>query len=362
MRARGVALVLCAVACVTRPSEDSHTNPVSSPDAGPAAPSRVTLFDRVRISSHPEDPHFQGATVPLSLDDGPYQSVILDVQLESSCFPFSGWSQDPPPPGQNWPPSCDAFDRNYELVLDPAATETDVPGVELMRAITPFGGPLVQAVDITHVANARPGLHTLRVHITTWSDGAGQVSGSAGGWWVTGTVHKVPGAAPRRVLAVIPLFDGILTPENPAANMPVDVPEGTTHAVLEVRVTGHGGGQPTAGCIGPSDEFCRRTHRLWLDGLEQPTWTPWRDDCNTLCTVRHQDNAGAGFDYCLENPCGAMQSVTAPRANWCPGSLTPPHVVDTGWTAGPHEVSWQVDRMGAGGSWRTSVLLLAYGD
>lgn len=331
-------------------------------DAGPAAPSTLTVLDRVRITSLAEGPNFQQATAPLLLEDGPYASVTVEVALESSCFPFSRWEEDPPPPGHNWPPLCDAFDRNFELVMDPATDADDAPGVELMRAITPFGGPLSVPLDITDVANALPGAHDLRVHITTWPDGAGQVSGSAGGWWVSVTVHKVPGNPPRRVLAAIPLFDGNLTEDSGPQFVATQVPAGTTRAVLEYRVTGHGGGAATAGCIGPSDEFCRRDHRMWLDGVEQPEWTPWRDDCDTLCTVRRQGNAGGGFDYCLENPCGAMQSVRAPRANWCPGSLTPPRLVDTGWTAGPHDVSFQVDRLGPGGSWRTSLLLLAYGD
>jgi hypothetical protein len=47
----------------------------------------------------------------------------------------------------------------------------------------------------------------------------------------------------------------------------------------------------------------------------------WRTDCKNLCTLT---KGGPFGDYCKENPCGAPESVRAPRANWCPGSETAP--------------------------------------
>jgi hypothetical protein len=90
---------------------------------------------------------------------------------------------------------------------------------------------------------------------------------------------------------------------------------------------------------------------------------PWRDDCDTLCTLAHQDNANGGFDYCKENPCGAIASVKAPRANWCPGSETPPFSWDLPGlrSEGKHGFRWQIDGEAQGGSWRLSAVYFAFG-
>jgi hypothetical protein len=70
------------------------------------------------------------------------------------------------------------------------------------------------------------------------------------------------------------------------------------------------------------------------------------------------------FDYCAENPCGAIGSVNAPRANWCPGSITPPFSLSTAPLAvpGPHTFSWALSRLEPGGSWRLSATYFALGD
>src|SRR5690606_17743400 len=125
-----------------------------------------------------------------------------------------------------------------------------------VRAITPFGGPLDFEIDVTDVANGRPGAHELAVSIATWSDASGQVTGSNGGWNVTARFEMVPGPAPRNVLAVTPLYDGSqTTPDSPAVEL--EVPAGTTSSRIEYRVTGHGG--VAFGCgTSPAEEFCQR--------------------------------------------------------------------------------------------------------
>ena len=211
-------------------------------------------------------------------------------------------------------------------------------------------------IDITDIANGRPGSHKLRTHITTWSDGSGQVTGSAGGWNVTARIDLEPGPAPRNVIAVIPLFNGR---NGPDAIDPISftAPEGTVSSKVEYRVTGHGG-QSDPRCIGPADEFCKRNHRILVDGEQiGPPIEPWRDDCATLCTITNIN----GRDYCAENPCGAIQSVQAPRANWCPGDVTPPIVFEEAplSTPGEHSFGWTIQDVL--GSWRVSALYLAYG-
>jgi hypothetical protein len=245
--------------------------------------------------------------------------------------------------------------------------DAGTPGVELLRAITPFGGPLHSEVDVTELFNALEGAQELEVTIPTYSDGAGQVSGSNGGWNVSGALEVVPGPAPSRVLAVIPLVDTIALSGSEAKEVAFTLPPGTTSTRLEYRVTGHGGAQPAAGspCIGPAEEFCTRTHVLSADGAELVSFQPWRTDCTALCTLASFTFPGSQpFQYCQENPCGSIASVRAPRANWCPGSVTPPELyAPTPWrSAGPHTFKYAIDTIASGGQWRVSAVVIAYGD
>ncbi len=337
-------------------------------DGGAQEPFTLVPFERVRISSHSDQPNFQQADAPFDWGVDPKAKVTLVVDLESPCYPFEKWSQYPPAQGHNWPAPCDAFDRTFTFTVDGPEGSGDAPGFEVVRAITPFGGPLHLEVDLTDLANGLPGARRLRTRIETWSDGAGQVSGSDGSWWVSAKLEVEPGRPPSPVAKVIPLVQTHQTQTGKGGEVTFTLPPGTLETRLEYRVTGHGGGAPQgdAACIGPADEFCRRTHTLFVDGEEVSEFDPWRDDCDTLCTLAtHVWSAPftGGFEYCLENPCGAQASVRAPRANWCPGSLTPPHVLyPPALTApGEHTFSWEVSKIGDGGVWAVSAWLIAYG-
>src|SRR5262249_33498552 len=140
------------------------------------------------------------------------------------------------------------------------------------------------------------------------------------------------------------------------------LPPGTTHTRLEYRVTGHGGGDPgnDPDCIGPAEEFCQRTHVLALDDQTLAPEKPWRDDCAQFC---HKRQGGPFGSYCEKDPCGAPQSVAAPRANWCPGDFVPPFIYEDAVTApGAHHFSWTVSKVLAGGGIRTSAVIFAFGD
>jgi hypothetical protein len=373
--------LLCA--CPTSQPVDAGTpdpGPVDAgfdagvPDAGPANPYLVTLWDHARITSKQGEPNFQRLTLPLpQLHGGPFSYVTLVADLESTCFPFSKWATTPPPSGQNWPADCDAFDRNYEFMLrtPDAGTLADggtPPGLELVRAITPFGGPLNLEVDVTDVFNAVDGPRVLEVTIPTWSDGAGRVSGSNGGWFVTARFEVGPGPMPRKVLGVIPLLDLSATSTNRDLQQTFTLPAGTKRTRLEYRVTGHGGATATGtgtGCIGPAEEFCMRGHVLSADGVELVSYSPWRTDCTAKCTlVTGPGPSGSAFQYCQENPCGSINSVRAPRANWCPGSQTPPHVeTPATWkTPGDHTFRAVIDTIEPGGLWRITAHVIAYGE
>lgn len=366
--AGGVALT---VACSSDPDPTSAADDAgvveadaSSPtaDAGSDAPSygpprTEQVFDAIRISSIREDEYFQRATVPVDFGEGPFERVTLSVQLETTCFPFSEWSE--PPEGHRWPADCDAYDRNFEFVLDPATEEGDEPGFELVRAITPFGGPMEFDVDVTDLANARPGAHEIQVRITTWSDASGQVSGSAGGWNVTADLELVPGPPPRDVVSAVSVFNGNLRFDSAVGSFDVDVPDEASTARVDYRVTGHGGVQTGDNdCIGGAEEFCQRTHYMTALGVPQPSMVPWRDDCQELCTLT---SAGTNFQYCAENPTGSVQSVRAPRANWCPGDVTPPFSWEIERLAGgTRPLEFSVEGMAEGGSWRTSATVFFY--
>jgi hypothetical protein len=335
-------------------------------DAGAEAsygpPFTIPGFNDVRIGSDSTKPNFQKAEVDVDLSGGPFSTATLVVDLGTTCFPFSNWKTDPPPAGQNWPADCDAFDRNFELSLDNPVNMGDPPGIELVRAITPFGGPMHLEIDITDVANGLTGKHHLQVLIPTYSDPAGMVSGSNGGWNVTSNIQVTPGPPPHQVLAVIPLYYASQTTQASPPPISFTVPAGTVSSRLEWRATGHGGANPGPGCIGPAEEFCHRKHTLTIDGQPLATIDPWRTDCAKECTLQHYGPPDGGFDYCDKDPCGDPTSVMASRANWCPGTVTPPFTWDAKPldSAGMHQLSWTISVLEMGGQWRLSAVYFAF--
>ena len=328
---------------------------------GGQAPIVVDLLERVHISSDQSAEHFQRASADLDFGQESVAHAAVSITLESPCFPFEGWADPGVPQGQRWPTLCDAFDRTVSLTLDePAPGSGGAPGLELLRAITPFGGPLEVEADVTDVVNGLPGKHQLGLRIDTWSDADGLVSGTKGEWVASVELTLQPGVAPRHVLSVVPLVLAAQT-EVDAPAVTFDVPEGTGSARLDYRVTGHGAAF-APGCIGPAEEFCRRTHELSLDGEPLSELPPWRDDCAELCTLTANDSGYGPTSYCAENPCGDPASVRAPRANWCPGSMTPPFVIeDPALTiAGPHEFSRSIRDLALGGTWLVSATYFAF--
>jgi hypothetical protein len=358
-------ILLALTACPAPPAADE---PVPAPQ-----PSQTVVLDDVRIGSNGALDNFQVARADVDVGDDAVARATLVVDLRTTCFPFSQWADEPPPPGQNWPASCDAFDRNFHFLLDDpaddAVDDTVVP-LELVRAITPFGGPLHLEVDVTDVVNGlvrsgRGGVHRLSAHITTFSDGAGIVSGSDGGWNVSARLDLEPGTPARNVVDVRALFFGNLVTGAEATAHEVTLAPGQ-RGLLVTRTTGHGGPNSDGDCFGPAEEFCRREHGLRLAGgggdeVRDITFIPLREDCADLCTLTTSTIPGGGtIQHCAENPTGAIESVRAPRANWCPGSVTPPFEssLNRGDNSTPHEIAWSVERIAEGGSWLTSLAVV----
>jgi hypothetical protein len=359
------ALLIASIACDAKQSGAGAD--ASVVDAAPSGPIEKVVLNRVRINSHSKQENFQRVRAPFDLGAGPFSKVTLTVELASSCYPFTQWQDDPPPAGHRWPAKCDAFDRLFEVILDgpPAGApegQPHKPGIELVRAITPFGGPMRFEADITDVINGLPGAHTLEAYISTWSDNAGQVTGSDGGWTVSASLTAMKGPAPRDVLGVVPLYHA---EQRQAKVDPIafTAPAGTSKVRFEYRTTGHTleAGTRDAACIGPAEEFCRRKHAIEFDGAVIDEFEAWKTDCATLCTASRQPGpAGTDINICAENPCGAMASVRAPRANWCPGSVSPARVIEREITPGEHKLGWGLDVLQPGGSWRASVAAIFY--
>ena len=345
------------------PTAETTPEPATEPTPEiPNGPHTIAVFDKVTIHSN-GDVNVRQALAPFRFFHTSFQRVFLRVQLDTTCFPFEKQQQDPPPPGHNWPPKCDAFDRNFDFHLDPAPdAPKGTPAIELVRAITPFGGPMQFQADITDIANGlKGGAHTMRVNIQTYSDGQGKVSGSNGQWTVSAFLDVVPSETPNRILSVQPLFNHNHTDKMARQSATFTIPEGAKTAYLLYRVTGHGGGTADAACIGHADEFCQRTHKLYLNDQLAHEWIPWRKDCAKLCTLQKRGT----MEYCAENPCGSIQSVRAPRANWCPGSVTPPYVhlipADIVQKAGSHQFDYEILGIAQGGSWKVSAALVVIG-
>ncbi len=80
-------------------------------DGSVAAPYSVPAFDAVRIGSDPNGPNFQRATASIDFGAGPFASAKLVVELDTTCYPFDGWQNNPPPAGHNWPASSPSRSR-----------------------------------------------------------------------------------------------------------------------------------------------------------------------------------------------------------------------------------------------------------
>jgi Peptide-N-glycosidase F, C terminal len=357
------ALPIGVVACSSKPLDGGASeSQAGMPTGGASAdPTTLPILEEVEISSDASAEHFQHADAEADFGQEPVTRAVLGVTLASPCFPFAGWADPGVPSGQRWPTDCDAFDRTIKVTLDEAEPPSeDAPALELLRAITPFGGPLEVETDVTDVVNGLPGVHRVGIRIDTWSDADGLVSGSNGRWIASVDLTLWRGASPRRVLAVMPL---VLTSQTAADAAPLtfEVPEDVGSARIEYRVTGHGGAFGL-GCSGPAEEFCRRTHELSLDGEPLPELTPWRDDCADLCTITQNDSDYGPATYCAENPCGDPRSVRAPRANWCPGSMTPPFVIEAPalQIAGQHQLTQRIPELAKGGLWTVSATYFAF--
>jgi hypothetical protein len=174
-----------------------------------------------------------------------------------------------------------------------------------------------------------------------------------------------PGPAPRKVLMAEQVINEDITSASSSRQIPFSLPEGTSYVHISYLTSGHGlVPQSDSACIGGGDEFCQRQHLLAVDDEQIALVTPWRSDCDELCTVTTFDIPLRGTrEGCAENPHGTIASVRAPRANWCPASQTFPIEGDLQLQPGEHTFGIDIADIAEGNAWwPTSLWVYAYGD
>ena len=127
-----LCVLLCLIAgCSSTSKESSIVGDVGGDDVAETStedltmPYTLTVFDNTRINSHGDQENFQNAFADVDLINGPFSNVTLTIDLETTCFPFEEWTA--PPSGERWPADCDAFDRNFEFILDGAVIALQMP-------------------------------------------------------------------------------------------------------------------------------------------------------------------------------------------------------------------------------------------
>ena len=289
---------------------------VEPDDAGPedgeaGGPIELAIFSREEMYASPTDRRriSRDFGFPVARD---YQRITVRFRVHTGCPTF-----------------CDPLARvaTVRLGLDGGGE------VELLRAVTPFGGDAEWTEDVTDLAPLLTWVHPVIVTLDT----------TEGGWEVDLWMTFEPGPPPREVLRVVPLFDHA-NYRVPADISPVLVrmPVGVAGAALRYRFTGHS--TTGEGC----DESCERTVTVSVDGAPRLEHTPWRTDCASFVAV---------------NPLGDPAVVSRARSGWCPGDRVRTVVTDfTPWLSGLDQVfDMEIPEVDpATGSWRVSAVLVLY--
>ena len=170
------------------------------------------------------------------------------------------------PPGHNFPRLCDGFDRTFLLSLDdPTDPDGEPPGIELVRAITPFGGPPGRrghhrrcerppGASTTFTSTSRRGsIRRSRERRRRRMDRVGP--------------HRPRAGNPTSFGAFGRSADVRKPHERELGPLSFTVPGATTPASSTARRATAGQWVPDdANCIGPAEEFCERSHAISLDG------------------------------------------------------------------------------------------------
>lgn len=279
----------------------------------------MTLFPPgTRVSGVAGAPNYRAQQATATVPAGTYASIRAHVSVQSSC--------ESPFPGQGgWAAACDPFSRAARLTVAKRAEDggTGTP-LFLVDAMTPYGRGATYVQDVTDYAPFLVGESLFAVEVSTSADPTGAYSGADAGWGVEAFLELTPGAPPRDVVAVQPLFlaasysplpDGGVAP----IHAELSAPAGSTSARVDFYATGHG----AAGARGICDSFCPKVNEFWIDGVSVHSEVPWStcvDNCASKVTSARYACVGRTFDYlCADNPTACPPSATYDRAGWCPG-------------------------------------------
>jgi hypothetical protein len=234
----------------------------------------------------------------------------------------------------------------------PASTQPAYPAttaapdeIELMRFVTPFGGPATYTADLTAFAPLLSGETSLRVWISTWKQPA---------WKVTLTLlYTAEGVGYRRPRWATPIFNSEVTALESRLVSTIDVPAGLARPRLHILSTGHA----TDGTGG--DEFITRSHVLRIDGIEVARWRPWSENGGRL------RGANPTSGRSMKTDGRELWVSDLDRSGWNPGLLVEPMQIplpELG--AGKHTIELEIlnirpkDQAGYG-YWRVSAIAVA---
>lgn len=260
----------------------------------------------------------QQISAEVTFPSAQYRSVQMELAVKSPCESC----------GES---NCDPWDRIGNVSIEAVGAGGNRITVELLRFITPFGNSRTYSADLSAYGSLLRGRKTVRAYISTF----------VGQWTATLKLRFRRATLNPAVVATYPLFfSQSVRTENADTTVTLDLPAGG-RAKLAYRATGHN--VQGRSC----EEFCKKAHEIYVDGVLVETVVPWRDDCEQLLTV---------------NRCGLPQSVRASRAGWCPGDIVEPTYIDLGkLTPGSHTFRVRVLNIEPnGGYWRTSLDLRVY--
>lgn len=263
----------------------------------------------------------------------------------------------------------DPWDKSGLVAVWPDAPEVraslargdapDVPALELLRFITPFGvghfsheerldeyrpvyipnwaDSVRWTSDITAILPQLEGTFHLGIFIDTWSD-AGHTCCVQLDWLpTTAEVHPKKADVAIPLLNTTKLFENQETYTGFAAG-PVHTRFHLNEALEETRLflttTGHGGHHT-------GDEFTPCEHMIKLDTIEVGRFTPWRTDCASF--RRFNPSSGVWTEKTFWRGDSIQERIASSdysRSGWCPGSDVPPRQFDIGQLdSGWHELT-----------------------
>lgn len=260
----------------------------------------------------------------------------------------------------------DPWDRFGSVYL---VSPTGTVNVELLKFMTGFGTglpykkdnipdhPTVEKwaeyslweADLTHLASLLQGEVTIEAVIDTWVNP---------GWSIDFELSFRTTADALNPTWVAPVFNNtreywtkeIFASEQ--ATLEVDIPPDLESVQMFYFTSGHGGRRS-------GDEFSKKDHVIYIDGVEALRFVPWREDGPLF---RAFSPTSAKWE-------GDVWSSDLSRSNWIPGDQVLPMVFELGayLTPGKHSIRFQVEDMAEStpdnlNYWNTSVVLAGYSE